>query len=113
MENAKKFFEEAVKTEEAKALLAAVEKPKTEDECIAAYINVAEKLGVALTEEGIIAYLKASVKEDVCEIDDNELSQLAGGSGNSDGANNGETEENVLFLEGCANLFNDYKPFNF
>ena len=44
MENAKKFFEKIVKTDEAKALLAAVEAPKTEEDRIAAYIEIAKKL---------------------------------------------------------------------
>ena len=46
MENAKKFFEEIVKTEEAKALFLAIEAPETEEARIAAYIEIAKKLGI-------------------------------------------------------------------
>ena len=45
MENAKKFFEEVVKTEEAKELFKSAGSPETEEARIAAYIEIAKKLG--------------------------------------------------------------------
>jgi hypothetical protein len=86
MKNAKKFFEEIIKTEEAKALLVEVANSETEEEIIADYIDVAKKLGVELTAEEIKAYLAASVKEIFGEIDDSELSRLAGGANEGCGA---------------------------
>ena len=81
MENAKKFFEETLKTEEAKALLASLEKPETEEDVIEAYLGVAEKLGVELSAEDIQAYFAAGEYQG--ELDDEELEQLVGGaSGN-------------------------------
>ena len=81
MENAKKFFEETLKTEEAKALLASLEKPETEEDVIEAYLSVAEKLGVELSVEDIQAYFAAGEYQG--ELDDEELEQLVGGaSGN-------------------------------
>ena len=47
MENAKKFFEEVAKTEEAKALFAAIETPKDDEELVAAYIEIAKKLHIS------------------------------------------------------------------
>ena len=79
MENAKKFFEEIAKTEEAKALFADIEKPEGEQECIAAYIEIARKLGAELTEDGIKAYFESISHVESGEIDDEERSQLVGG----------------------------------
>ena len=79
MENAKKFFEEVSKTEEAKALFAAIETPKDDEELVAAYVEIAKKLGVELTAEDTKAYLNDVTNFASSEIDDEELSQLAGG----------------------------------
>ena len=79
MENAKKFFEELAKTEEAKALFKSVEIPETEEARIAAYIDIAGKLGVELTADEINAYFAAN-KADVAEISDKELEQLSSGA---------------------------------
>ena len=82
MENAKKFFEETLKTEEAKALLSNVSKPETEKEVIATYVAVASKLGVELSAEEVAEYIK-SISSANAEVDDEELSQLVGGGENS------------------------------
>ena len=79
MENAKKFFEELAKTEEAKALFKSVETPETEEARIAAYIDIAGKLGLELTADEINAYFAAN-KADVAEISDKELEQLSSGA---------------------------------
>ena len=79
MENAKKFFEEVAKTEEAKALFAAIEAPKDDEELVAAYVEIAKKLGVELTAEEAKAYLNDAANFESSEIDDEELSQLVGG----------------------------------
>ena len=79
MENVKKFFEEIIKTEEAKALIASYEKPKTEKECIEAYIDIAKKLGITLTYDGVVSYFKAAGELRSGELDDDELEQLTGG----------------------------------
>ena len=79
MENAKKFFEEVAKTEEAKALFEAMEKPADEEEIVAAYIEIAKKLGVELTTKEVVEYLSAD-KAIGAELDDEELDQLVGGA---------------------------------
>ena len=79
MENTKKFFEELAKTEEAKALFKSVEIPETEEARIAAYIDIAGKLGIELTADEINAYFAAD-KADVAEISDKELEQLSSGA---------------------------------
>ena len=59
MENAKKFFEEVIKTEEAKAILATTKKPENEQELVDAYLEIANKLNAELTVEDLIAYFNA------------------------------------------------------
>jgi predicted ribosomally synthesized peptide with nif11-like leader len=110
MENAKKFFEKIVKTDEAKALLAAVEAPKTEEDRIAAYIEIAKKLGVELTAEDIQEYFATASDADVAELDDEELEQLVGG----DNAGCKDTflhKENCWWEDGCDNAWNNYEGY--
>ena len=76
MENAKKFFEEVIKTEEAKTLLAATETPENEEARIAAYINIAKKLGIELTEDEINAYFATNNEADSAELDERSLPSL-------------------------------------
>ena len=115
MENAKKFFEEIIKTEEAKGLIASTEAPATEEARIAAYIDIAGKLGVELTADEINAYFAANIKADLAELDDEELSQLAGGA--DPGAGHAECESTYTDKEfcwsndGCDQIYNDYADY--
>ena len=110
MENAKKFFEELAKTEEAKALFAAVEKPETDEARIAAYVEIAAKLGVALTADEVNAYL-AGAAELGAELDDDELSQLVGGGDNAGCASSYQQKENCWWNDGCDRVWNDYDDY--
>ena len=107
MENAKKFFEEIAKTEEAKALFAAIEKPDTEDELVAIYVDVAKKLGVELTAEEAKAYLAAD-KTCGAELDDAELEQLAGGADGEDCFSTYQHRENCFLSDACDNFYIEY-----
>jgi hypothetical protein len=111
MENAKKFFEEVVKTEEAKVLLAAVEAPKTEEDRIAAYIEIAKKLGLELTAEEIQEYFETASKADDAELDDDELEQLVGGGENADCESSYQHKENCWFNDGCDKVWRDYEGY--
>jgi predicted ribosomally synthesized peptide with nif11-like leader len=110
MENAKKFFEEVVKTEEAKVLLAAVEAPKTEEDRIEAYIVIAKKLGVELTTEEINAYFDSIYQPPSEELDDEELSQLAGGR-NANCSSSYMQKENCWFSDACDNAWHSYNDY--
>ena len=110
MENAMKFFEELAKTEEAKALFAAVEKPETDEARIAAYVEIAAKLGVALTADEVNAYL-AGAAELGAELDDEELSQLVGGGDNAGCASSYQHKENCWWNDGCDRVWNDYNGY--
>ena len=108
MENAKKFFEEVVKTEEAKALLAAAGQPETDEARVAAYIDVAAKLGVELTAEEIKEYYESSCAPGTAEIDDKELAQLVGGAANAQCGSTYVQGENCLLNDQCNKLWQDY-----
>jgi hypothetical protein len=107
MGNAKKFFEEVAKTEEAKAIFSTMKKPETEEEIIAAYVDVANKLGVALTTEEAQAYL-TSDKTGSAELDDEELSQLAGGGDPEECFSTFQHRENCILSDACDNFYIEY-----
>lgn len=106
MENAKKFFEEVLQTEEAKDLLSTLQKPETEQEVIEAYLGIANKLGIELTPQDILAYFSSSFVEEPSsgEIDDEELSQLVGGISFSSCRNTFQLGESCWWNDSC-NIF--------
>ena len=108
MGNAKKFFEELAKTEEAKALFTATGQPETEEARVAAYIDVAAKLGVVLTAEEINEYYASSCTSDAQEIDDQELEQLSGGGAHPACNSSYIKGENCIFADHCNHLWQDY-----
>ena len=110
MENAKKFFEEVAKTEEVKALFASMEAPKSEEERIRVYIEIAAKLGTPLTLEGTIAYLKTldSLEPAEGEVDDEELQQLVGGGDKIACEDTYRDGENCWWNDACDMLLNDF-----
>ena len=111
MENAKKFFEEVIKTEEAKAIISSLAKPETEKERIETYLDIAKKLGVQLTTEDIFAYLDAAaaVAAGTGEVDDEELAQLTGGGDVC--ADTFQQAENCWWNDGCDIILNDYDGY--
>ena len=109
MENAKKFFEEVVKTEEAKAIFAATQKPETDEARIAAYLEIAKKLDFDLNAEGILAYFKAAAEAASGEVDDEELAQLAGGS--EPCSSTYQHKESCWFNDGCDIAINSYDNY--
>lgn len=111
MENAKKFFEEFAKTEEAKALFASTGAPDTEEARIAAYIEIAKKLGLELTAEEIREYFETASKADDAELDDDELEQLVGGGENADCESSYQHKENCWFNDGCDKVWRDYEGY--
>lgn len=112
MKNAEKFFEKTIKTDEAKKYFSSFEKPKSQEEIIKIYSEVAEKLGIDLSEEEITEYLNEMLNTRICsgEIDDNELSQLSGGN-NHACADTFLHAENCWNKDGCDYLYNDYEGY--
>ena len=110
MENAKKFFEEVARTEEAKAFFKATKAPETEEARIAAYIEIAKKLGVELTADGIKEYFASSDKTSA-ELDDEELSQLVGGGDNEACKYSFQNEENCFAFDGCDKFYRTYDGY--
>ena len=112
MENAKKFFEEVIKTDEAKAILAVTKKPDTEPELLEAYLEIAKKLNCELTAEDILAYFKAAAATPASdEIDDEELAQLTGGAGNAACRDSFKQRENCWINDGCDISYNYYSNY--
>jgi DNA-binding PucR family transcriptional regulator len=111
MENAKKFFEELIKTDEAKAIFATMGKPESDEEIVAAYIDVAKKLGVELTAEEVDEYLAAVGNISYGELDDEELEQLVGGRYFSNCFMSYKQKQNCWFLDACDGLFIAYDGY--
>ena len=109
MEKAKKFFEEIIKTDDAKALFAAAKQPETNEERIAAYLEIAKKLDFDLTAEGILAYFKAAAEAVSGEVDDEELAQLVGGS--EPCSSTYKHKESCWFNDGCDIAINSYDHY--
>ena len=111
MENAKKFFEEVARTEEAKAFFKAAKAPESEEERVAAYIDIAKKLGVELSADDVSAYFASSENTASGELDDEELSQLVGGGDNAACADTFQQRENCWNNDGCDKLYNEYNDY--
>ena len=111
MENAKNFFEELIKTDEAKTIVEAMDKPETEEERISAYIEIANKLGMELTAEEIMEYYASSCVSDAQEIDDEELGQLVGGADNAACDSTYMHKENCWWNDGCDRTNNHYSDY--
>lgn len=113
MENAKKFFEEVIQTEEAKQLITACQAPQTPEEAIAAYAKIAKELGVELSEEEIAAYFdrQADCGTDSDEIDDDELAQFTGGL-RIPCFNSFVNRENCWWNDGCDFYMNHYSNYS-
>ena len=111
MENAKKFFKEIAKTEEAKALFAAIEAPEGEEARIAAYVDIAKKLGVEFSADDVSAYFASSDNTASGELDDEELEQLVGGGDNAACADTFKQQENCWNNDGCDKVYNEYNDY--
>ena len=111
MKNVKKFFEEVIKTEEAKAILTSIKEPETEQERIDAYLEIAKKLGIELSAESVLAYINAAdINEPASgELDDEELAQLTGGGNVC--SSTYQNEENCWFSDGCDIAWNKYDSY--
>ena len=112
MENAKKFFEEIIKTEEAKALFDCAKKPETEDERIEAYVDIASQLGIEITKEEVLAYFDEKLNNSTSsEIDDDEMAHFSGGR-DSRCINSYKDRENCWWNDGCDLYMNQYATYS-
>ena len=112
MENARRFFEQVVKTKEAKQLIASYKQPDSPENVIRAYAQIAAKLGINLSEEEIALYFDEKIKIyiTVGELDDEEMAQFWGGvvsvcSGSY------RNRENCWWNDGCDYANNEYSSY--
>ena len=112
MENAKKFFEETLKTEEAKKLMASYGHQNTLEELVRAYSSIAKQLGVNLSTKEIEAYFKEKTNKNIthAEIDDDEIAQICGGR-TTECSNSYVDRENCWWNDGCDYINNDYDNY--
>ena len=112
MENAKKFFEEALKTEEARRLLAGCKQPKTPEDSLRTYSKVAKEMGIDLSEEEITAYFEEKLARCTAsaELDDDELAMFTGGTASECSASYLD-RENCWWNDGCDYYTNTYSAY--
>ena len=112
MENAKKFFEEVIMTDEAKKLISSIEQPKTPEDFPRAYSKIATELGIELSAEEITAYFDKKLKGSITssEIDDDEMAQFTGGSKQTC-ASTYTDRENCWWSDGCDYYMNIYSLY--
>lgn len=113
MENVKKFFEETLKTEEAKKLMSSYGHPDTPEELMRDYADIAKRLGVNLSTEEIEAYFKEKAKKSTAsgEIDDDEIAQICGGR-QTECAKSYVDRENCWWNDACDYINNDYTNYS-
>ena len=121
-ESAGKFMEALKNDPKAKELLKGMSKPKTKEEIIAAYIDLAGKLGITLSEEDAESFVAeekdvASRSEIAAKaiqaLPDDELENVAGGKGdNPECKDTYEDRENCWITDGCDILIIGYEDYS-
>ena len=113
MENAKKFFDETLATEEAKKLIATEKRKETLEEIVSAYLDIAAKLGANITAEELEAFFEEKLKKATAtgELDDDEMAFLCGGRG-YDCYSSYVDRENCWANDGCDYINNNYANYN-
>ena len=125
-EKAKLFFEKLNTDPEAQALLKESAKPEKPEEALKAYVELAGKLDISLTEEELNAYLEEEKKvrknrteaasAQIAALPDEVLDAVAGG-GFGGGERNLEchrtyrNRENCWFNDGCDNVYHMYDDY--
>ena len=107
-ESAIKFLRELKTNEKAKELLQGREKPKSKEDAIKAYAEVAKELGEDISAEDIAQALEEieaeihqkteAVSADMVELEDDDLEGVAGGV---------YTKNDGIVKHGCVNDFTD------
>ena len=113
MENAKIFFEDVIKTEEAKKLITSYEPPNTHEETVQAYAKIAKDLDIDLSEAEINAYFDKKLTDCTAsgELDDDEMYHFSGGQETSC-FNSYIDRENCWSNDGCDYYMNIYSTYN-
>lgn len=111
MEQTKQFFEQTLRSEEAGAVMSRYERPQTEEETVALYVEIAAQLGVTLDGEHVRDYLTACHMRGE-ELDEQELAQVGGGYRLREECRSSyESGENCWWEDGCDNLHNLYNSY--
>lgn len=112
MDTVKKFFEEGLKTPEAKALLETYPKAGSMADLAKVYSEVAGKLGCDIAAEDVEAYLKGLIPAAPAKkaaLDMNELAQIVGGSNQC--KDTFLNEENCWWNDACDVVHNYYEGY--
>lgn len=123
MDKVKEFFEKLSTDPEARELLRSAEKPGNQEDVLKAYVDLAGKLGIALTEEELKAYLEEEKKvrevrteaaaAQITELPDEALNAVAGGNKDHDECSNTyKDKENCWFNDGCDNVYHMYDDYH-
>lgn len=111
METLKKFFETLRTNPKAAELLKGKDKPKSSDELVKVYAEIAKELGFDLSEDDLKKGIKAleeeqnvktgQAKESAQELDESELEKVAGGRDADDCIYSFQDKENCWIQDGC------------
>ena len=116
-ESAKKFMDALKNDPKAKELLKDIPKPETKEDATAAYIDLAGKLGITLSEEDVKGFVEeekdvAARSENAAKaiqtLPDDELDNVAGGWSGAEGNcdNTYKQKENCWSNDACDIIVN-------
>ena len=122
MEQVRRFLETLRDDPKAREILSnGKTKPDSNEEIVAAYVEVAKKLGYDLTAKQIVEGIREKFKEQaaitaqaenaVKELDPEELDKVAGGKGNEDCMVSFNNYENCWWEDGCDRVTNSYHGY--
>ena len=96
-------------------------RPESQEEAVGVYAEIAEKLGLSLTAEDIMDYIRQA--EQTCkdrtekaaariqELSDEEVEQVSGGRDNSACVETYMDCENCRLMDGCDMVFQQYADY--
>ena len=118
-ESAIKFLRELKTNEKAKELLQGRERPKSKDEAIKAYAEIAAELGEDISPEDFARALEEieaeihqkteAVSADMVELDDDDLEGVAGGKDHPECENTVDYSDWCGLNDWCVNFDNQYE----
>ncbi len=119
MDKITKLLEEMRTNPKAKELIQEAGVPKTEEEFIRLYTEIASKLGFDATEEEIRAGIAALIRErrektaaDIEKLSDVEVEKAVGGDkGHSECKDTYLDRENCRLDDGCDHFYHDYNGY--
>ena len=121
MEQVKAFLEKLNTDPAAQSLLKSREQPKSEEEKIKAFAEVATALGFQMTEAEITEYLKETLMarlqktdaqaETIQKLDDSEIEKVSGGKDHPSCYDTYQDKENCWVTDGCDKTLQHYPDY--